>query len=480
MDGLTLLAGLALPWLLGIAVVLALRPAAPESAAPGEMAWVGGAGYLAGAFLLTLWMRALSLAGIKFAVASIGLPLAIIAIACAIVAWRRHGTAMPHAFREAAIESFAARGVAPAMRWAWRLLLAWLAVRFVLLAVEVMSRPLYPWDAWTQWATKARVWYELGYLAPFARVNAWFAANGAVYFDASPDYPPTMPLLQVWSCLVLGRWDDVLMNWPWWQVGVALALAVYGGLRSLGVPHSAHSSARFSSPRCRSPTCIWHSPVIPTCRWPRGTPWRRSRSCAGIAPATGATPLLRCSLRSPARRSRIRAGSGRRPSSPASSWRCCHGTAFAWPPSVSRRPALLLVAAARFKLTVFNYQIDLNFDPAWGDLSKSYFLLGNWHLLWFGAIGVAVLAWRQLLSPAMAPLTMIVVGGLLFLFFVFAFTNASAYIADQTTVNRATLHLAPLIMVFMVLAWQAFAQRWIATHPAPEGAVAEPAGGTSD
>jgi hypothetical protein len=127
---------------------------------------------------------------------------------------------------------------------------------------------------------------------------------------------------------------------------------------------------------------------------------------------------------------------------------------------------------ARFKLNVFNYQINLNFDPAWGDLSNSYFLLGNWHLLWYGAIGVAVLAWRQLLSPAMAPLSMIVVGGLLFLFFVFGFTNASAYNSDQTTVNRATLHLAPLIVVFTVLAWQAFAQRWVAAHPAPESAAA--------
>ena len=95
------------------------------------------------------------------------------------------------------------------------------------------TRPLYPWDAWTQWATKARVWYELGGIAPFARVAAWLAANGGVYFDASPEYPPTMPLLQVYQSLLLGRWDDALMNGSWWQTGIALALVLYGGLRSL-------------------------------------------------------------------------------------------------------------------------------------------------------------------------------------------------------------------------------------------------------
>ena len=62
---------------------------------------------------------------------------------------------------------------------------------------------------------------------------------------------------------------------------------------------------------------------------------------------------------------------------------------------------------------------------------------------------------------------MIVLGGLLFLFFVFGFTNASVWISDQTTVNRATLHLAPLIAVFLVLAFQAFARRWRAAHPEP-------------
>ena len=47
----------------------------------------------------------------------------------------------------------------------------------------------------------------------------------------------------------------------------------------------------------------------------------------------------------------------------------------------------------------------------------------------------------------------------------FGFTTASYYITDQTTVNRATLHLAPLVVVFVVLAWQAFAHRWAAAHP---------------
>jgi len=76
----------------------------------------------------------------------------------------------------------------------------------------------------------------------------------------------------------------------------------------------------------------------------------------------------------------------------------------------------------------------------------------------------------------MAPLTTIVVGGLFFLFVVFGFTTASYYITDQTTVNRATLHVAPLIVVFVVLAYRAFAARWAAAHPeAPREPAQAPA-----
>src|SRR5207249_6930888 len=120
-------------------------------------------------------------------------------------------------------------------QWAWMLLLAWLGLRFASIAAEIMWRPLYPWDAWGQWATKARVWFELGRIVPFARADVWLSGATAAYFDASPDNPSTVPLLQVWSCVALGRWDDSAMNWPWLAILAALVAAVYGALRGEGV-----------------------------------------------------------------------------------------------------------------------------------------------------------------------------------------------------------------------------------------------------
>jgi len=95
-------------------------------------------------------------------------------------------------------------------------------------------------------------------------------------------------------------------------------------------------------------------------------------------------------------------------------------------------------------------------------------MLGSWNLLWYGAIAAALLAWRDLASPALAPLTMIVVAGAVLLFFVFAFPAARVWAADQTTLNRATLHFAPLLAVFSALAFRAFALRWAKTRSAAD------------
>lgn len=477
MDSLALVAGNLLAWWLGIAFLLAL-PAARTGRSDGEVAWTCGAGYLAGAFLLTVWMRLLSLAGVKFGIVAIVPPLVLVAGGLSFVAWRRDPGALAGRIRVAIEALLRSPGLAGAARIAWWCAIGWLALRFILLGLEVGTRPLYPWDAWTQWATKARVYFELGGLVPFLRTGAWLAANGAAYFDASPEYPPTMPLLQVYNSLLLGRWDDTLMNWPWWQTGLALALAMYGGLRSLGASALAALAGAFlvsSLPLANVHVALagyadlplaacYTAAALAVLRWAQGRD-TRDAACALLL-AVACTQIK----------------------NPGWFWAATllPGVIVARFPRHGLRIAfagfavamLLLVALARFKLRLFNYELNLTYTPAWGDLAESYFLLGNWHLLWYGAIAVALLAWRSLLAPALAPLTTILLGGLLFLFVVFGFTTASYYITDQTTVNRATLHLAPLVVVFVVLAWRSFAARWNERH-APPSSNPQPAAATS-
>ena len=90
---------------------------------------------------------------------------------------------------------------------------------------------------------------------------------------------------------------------------------------------------------------------------------------------------------------------------------------------------------------------------------ESLFLLGNWHLLWYAAVAMAVVGWREIVGPKIAPLSVMIAAGLLFLFVVFAFTNARVWVTDQTTVNRATLHLAPLLSIWVLIVFEAWLRR---------------------
>ena len=75
METLSLALGVALPWLLGFSALAALgwpRDDARGNSLPLRI----GFGYMLGALVLTLWMRALSALGIAFGWGSIGFPLA--------------------------------------------------------------------------------------------------------------------------------------------------------------------------------------------------------------------------------------------------------------------------------------------------------------------------------------------------------------------------------------------------------------------
>jgi hypothetical protein len=134
---------------------------------------------------------------------------------------------------------------------------------------------------------------------------------------------------------------------------------------------------------------------------------------------------------------------------------------------------MTLAVLAQTSPVILGYRLHLDFAPAWQALTDSLFLLGNWHLLWYAAIVVAIGAWRDVRSPALAPLAVVLAAGLIFLLVAFSFTNARNWVTEQTTVNRAVLHIAPLVLVFTLLAVHAwFARRRVASAPQPAAAAA--------
>ena len=469
MGEIQLFLGAALTWAAGVALVLTLPRSSPLLVEAGGPPWLLGAGVFAGSFLVTLVMRTTSLAGLAFSVAAIAVPLAVLAATFGYFGWRRERPGMRTAWAGSP-RTLPAGTLAGGWRLLWWLLVGWLALRFALLLAEVLVRPLYPWDAWTQWATKARVWYELRTMAPFVKPDIWFAAPGAGFVDAGAHYPATVPLLMVWANVLLGRWDDTLMNFPFWLLALGFCLAIYGFLRREGFgPVGAVTGAWIVSglPLANVHVALAGYADLPLAyfyalaalaayRWARTREWADALLALLFA---AACPLIKI---------------------PGIVWvlTLVPGLVVALAPRHGLRIvmtgfaacALALLALAQTTPRILGYALHLDFAPDWAALGDSYFLLGNWHLLWYGVIAAAVLARRLSFTPPLAMLSVVLFAGLLFLFVVFGFTNAREWVTDQTTVNRATLHLAPLMAVWMLLAFRAWSQARAATI-APSGSV---------
>ena len=450
MDYAALAGGLLVPWLLGLSILFALDwPRADRAGAPALRL---GYGYFIGGLLLTLWMRALSMMGIRFGWLAIGMPLLVgTAIFLGVAARRgRLKLAVPRAALLALLRPMPAR----LHVWVWWLLVGWLALRFALLAAEVAWQPLYPWDAWVQWATKARVWYELGRMVPFVGADAWLSGTPGVYFDAAPDYPATIPLLQVWSCIALGRWDDSAMNWPWLLALIALTFGVFGALRDGGLPPLGALVGAYlvaSLPLVDvhvalagyadlMTAAIYTLAALALHRWALDRDWRDAAIALLLA--------LACPLIQPA----------------GAVWALTlvPGAIVALLPRRGIRlvaagfgvATLAVLALTQSETTILGHRLHLEFQPSWQSLIDSYLLFANWNLLWYCVIALALLGAPRLVRAPLAPMAMIIASGLAFVFVVFAYADAVARTVGVTTVNRATLQLAPLLVCAGVLLWR--------------------------
>ena len=484
-DFLFLAIGHALVWAAGLCLVGLPRwwrdrraGAGLAPLADGELAWTLGAGWLVGAFVLTLVMRGVSLAGIALERLAIGLPLALIVVAGVGLALSSGRQATLERWRSAILgmtRTVIGGGLPPLQRALWLALLAWIVTRYGLLLVEAMTRPLYPWDAWMQWATKARVWFELRTLVPFAPFELWLPANGAVYFDAAPHYPATVPLWQVWSALLIGGWDDAHTNLAWWLTAVAIGLVVYGFLRGAGGSRWLAMVGAWlagSLPIANVHVALAGYADLPMAAYVTlaalaGWRWARLRRTEDLL------LLLLCLAALPTIKN------------PGKAWLVLllPGIAVAAWPRWGLRAAAAIVGAGALALfilaqtspAILGYRIQYAGAVPWQGLLEAYFLYANWHLLWFAAIAVALLGMRSLLAADAAPLTVTLGLGLLFLLFGFAFTNASTWVDDQSTVSRATLHLAPLVVVWMLLVYRDWSAKLGGTAAAAQPGAADPA-----
>ncbi|MEP7207644.1 MAG: hypothetical protein ABI920_11945 [Casimicrobiaceae bacterium] len=431
---------IALPWLLGATAIHVFTRRLPFGALLAL-----GYGYLAGAFMVTLVLRVLSLAHVTWTLPVVALPVAALALGAA---WLQRGTDWRARWRDA---HAAWNGLAPPLRVLFVVALVLIVVRALGLALEVAWRPVQPWDAWSHWATKARVWFEYGRMVPFVAPNEWLTRGELMAFtDQQPGYPGTVPLLQVWTNLCLGSWHDAWMNAPWPALFASFGIAVYAQARRAEVPPAA--AMIFAWLVLSLPFLDVHVALA---------------GMADIFLAAALGMVAMAMAQAVRTRAWVDIGLAVVMGVIAASikvegmiWLLAFlpGVIVAVRPRLGLRLVLIgvVVAIAYLafgppRLRLFGYTLRTQFTNVSLPLMQHMFVMDNWHLFWYAAIACIAWQWRRLLESTVAPMSVAMLGGAAFVAVVFFFSNAGGGVDDETLVNRLLLHFVPALAFYLLL-----------------------------
>lgn len=346
-------------------------------------------------------------------------------------------------------------------RWLVVGILAWLLLRWLGIVLEVIHRPLFPWDAWYAYGAQAKVWFHVERLDVFANFEAWWESPDPAWAVGGVRHPPGIGLIQLWVVQCLGRWDDALMNVPWPLALVGMGAAFAGLARLAGAS----------------------LPVVVVGLWVvMGLPILEVQAAlAGYGDLWIAVYVL------------IAAGVGmvlRHESSPGLIgpllvalagmllikqagllWVCLVllGLVAGFVPF--RRVvivAALAVTVAVVGLWWYGEPVEISilgqfgfrdgalvfpgYTPIWAALLDHLFIRSNWHLFWYlAALMLPMLLMSSRHDYSLRVLVLIGLGGVVALVTLFAFSELGRAVIDGTSVNRMLLHAVPVLGLSMVL-----------------------------
>ena len=209
------------------AALCALALRGGSLALPGRSALVAGCAYPVGALAVAAWMHLLARLHVPATPIVATAPVALAALlAIGYLARRRANDRWRRA-----LDAISARSRPSAERWIVRLLLAWLALRVVLLGIEIASRPPLPWEAWLYAAARGHVWQALGAPAVFVPEIAWWQSGG--YLAALSMASAFTPALDAWTALSAG-FDDTSIHAAWLAFWCSLVVIAFGAMRTAG------------------------------------------------------------------------------------------------------------------------------------------------------------------------------------------------------------------------------------------------------
>lgn len=118
------------------------------------------------------------------------------------------------------------------------LLSAWLVMHLCLAMVEILYKPVFPWDAWTTWIYRSKAWFLSGEMSSLVHYREWLrTTTDTVYTAPGFHYPDFASVIPLWVAQATGHWNDSFANLPVFLCITATSIAVYGTVRIAGAPH---------------------------------------------------------------------------------------------------------------------------------------------------------------------------------------------------------------------------------------------------
>jgi len=222
-----LILALLLPWLTGSLWLLWLESFSTNQTEP-NIPRILGYGFFLGNFICAslLYLTHFLLGQLSFV--SISALLLFLSCVGFLLVWQRTGYArLSIRFGFPTIKE-SGKGLA-------LLLITLMVVHLFFAAYDAFNRPLLPWDAWTTWTYRAKIWFQNQDLSSFVSTSAWLGTNATdTYTLTAHNYPLAVSLIQLWPSLAIGTWNEGVTAIPGMVAGLALVLALYGQARSLG------------------------------------------------------------------------------------------------------------------------------------------------------------------------------------------------------------------------------------------------------
>ena len=210
---------LAVPWVAGFLLaqqILRRRK--------GSSIFACGAGFFIAVLLISSVMRLSDAIGLPFSFRSlVSIQFAIVA---ALIILRYH-------FPLPAQSPSCRSDLTPLQWYIVCAIFLFLAVRLSIVTMDLLYKPLIPWDGWFSWSAKAKIFfYEKSIVQLYDERTPWWEfRNAPANAIGGMRHMNMLPLLQAYIAISYGEWQDSYINVPWVLCGLACSLVIWGGLR---------------------------------------------------------------------------------------------------------------------------------------------------------------------------------------------------------------------------------------------------------